>query len=500
MAATGPVYATLREYISIPDWTPQVCCPLSVALSDCAPGRVVNRGNSVSDGAFLCSNVCVCSLIQHRMETCYYAAKAVKRLNDRKVIHADWKVDLKLDYFRVSFKSDGRRKIKLAEHDPSKVTKAADSTPIQLQYADPKVLLAQNVYVDLDPFAPPPKVTLSSDVFSLSMALVELMTGAAIYAGEKFDVAAAQMVNEVGKRPALPRPAEPRFPKAWLDLVQEMWELDPDARPPIADVCKRLKAMRKKMDATGWDSDVDSDDPDSAKKKKPTVASPPPSLPAATTSAKLAAAMKQIVTKSTGQSPSPAQTATSPLQQKLQAAAKTGIAIMAARRASSQSPPPARATVSAPVSNSPAKITSPAAVRPATFNSPKMSWPPTNDLNAARDARKKAEEEADHLRNQIALLQRKKEKEEKRIEEEKRKAKEVVEILNMHHENFGQKHEVTNDCAWPAIVESKRTNMRSDCVLLPVGVSGMAVSLPSPTSRHRSSSRNHHIRCLRCCY
>lgn len=390
---------------------------------------------------------------QHRMETCYYAAKAVKRLNDSRVIHAEWKVDLKLDYFNVSFKSEGRRKIKLAEHDPSKNMKAAASAPIQLQYADPKVLLAQNVYVDLDPFAPPPRVTLSSDVFSLSMALVELMTGTAIYAGEKFDVAAAQMVNEVGKRPALPKAAEPRYPKAWLDLVQEMWELDPDARPTIADVCKRLKAIRKKMDVTGWDSEVDSDDPDAAKKKKkaekkadkaeqkPLVASPPAAAaavksPTATaTTAKLAAAMKQLASKS------PAATATSPLQPKLQAAAKTGMAIMAARRASSQSPPPARVTVSAPVSNSPAKITSPVA-RPSTFNSPKMSWPPTNDLNAARNARKQAEEEAEQLRNQIALLQRKKEKEEKRIEEEQRKAKEVVEILSMHHENFGQKHEV----------------------------------------------------------
>ena len=63
-------------------------------------------------------------------------------------------------------------------------------------------------------------------------------------------------------------------------------------------------------------------------------------------------------------------------------------------------------------------------------------------MNAARNARKQAEEEAEQLRNQIALLQRKKEKEEKRIEEEQRKAKEVVEILSMHHENFGQKHEV----------------------------------------------------------
>ena len=94
-----------------------------------------------------------------------------------------------------------------------------------------------------DPYATAPTVQPSADVFSLSYALVEVMTGHAVCADDPCDhLAFAQRVTDDHVRPQLPAD-DKCIPSAFVAMIHDMWQVDADARPTVSQLVPRLRDM-----------------------------------------------------------------------------------------------------------------------------------------------------------------------------------------------------------------------------------------------------------------
>jgi serine/threonine protein kinase len=83
--------------------------------------------------------------------------------------------------------------------------------------------------------------TEKSDIFSLGMVLYELLTERVPYEDKSF-LQVLNAVNTQNEYPPIPSDCDPDF----TQLLKDCWRKDPNSRPDINEVLKRLKTLRAK--------------------------------------------------------------------------------------------------------------------------------------------------------------------------------------------------------------------------------------------------------------
>ncbi|KAF2613059.1 hypothetical protein F2Q70_00010377 [Brassica cretica] len=86
------------------------------------------------------------------------------------------------------------------------------------------------------------RVSEKVDVFSYGICLWEILTGEEPYA----DMHCGAIIGGIVKntlRPPIPKTCTPE----WKKLMEQCWDIDPDARPPFTEITSRLRSMSMEL-------------------------------------------------------------------------------------------------------------------------------------------------------------------------------------------------------------------------------------------------------------
>jgi eukaryotic-like serine/threonine-protein kinase len=167
-------------------------------------------------------------------------AIALQAAHEAGVIHRDLKPD---NVFLARVKGAPTPRVKLLDFGLAKLQ--GESRDARIDQTRSGVVMGTPLYLSPEQAKGSTKLDAATDVYSLGAMAYELGSGTVPFTA---DSAVEIMAKHISEPPPSLHERAPNLPAGFVQLVEQMLEKDPRARPAIADVVTRLAAMRADPD------------------------------------------------------------------------------------------------------------------------------------------------------------------------------------------------------------------------------------------------------------